>query len=156
MNKIFTADKPELGLDLLDQSGLLREVLPDVAALHGVEQPPQFHPEGDVYTHVRLMLSKIEHPDLDLALALSPASPLAVEAEGGSLDDVEAEVTFDDGFTARFHASRVAAAPSRSMRIVYACSLGQFYRPGPPRHPMATGVGCTAPAWTRVRLACSA
>jgi poly(A) polymerase len=70
LNKIFTADKPEVGLDLLDASGLLREVLPDVAALHGVEQPPQFHPEGDVYQHVRLMLSKIESPSLDLALSI--------------------------------------------------------------------------------------
>jgi len=70
LNKIFTADKPELGLDLLDQSGLLSEVLPDIAALHGVEQPPQFHPEGDVFKHVRLMLSKIEHPNLDLALGV--------------------------------------------------------------------------------------
>jgi len=70
LNKIFTASKPELGLDLLDQSGLLREVLPDIAALHGVEQPPQFHPEGDVYEHVRLMLSKIEQPDLELALGV--------------------------------------------------------------------------------------
>ena len=70
LNKTFTASKPELGLDLLDQSGLLKEVLPDIAALHGVEQPPQFHPEGDVYTHVRLMLSKIEQPDLELALGI--------------------------------------------------------------------------------------
>jgi tRNA nucleotidyltransferase/poly(A) polymerase len=70
LNKIFTASKPEIGLDLLDQSGLLREVLPDIAALHGVEQPPQFHPEGDVYAHVRLMLSKIEQPDLELALGV--------------------------------------------------------------------------------------
>jgi poly(A) polymerase len=70
LNKIFTASKPELGLDLLDQSGLLREVLPDIAAMHGVEQPPQFHPEGDVYEHVRLMLSKIEQPDLELALGV--------------------------------------------------------------------------------------
>jgi poly(A) polymerase len=70
LNKIFTASKPELGLDLLDQSGLLREVLPDIAAMHGVEQPPQFHPEGDVYEHVRLMLSKIEQPNLDLALSV--------------------------------------------------------------------------------------
>jgi poly(A) polymerase len=70
LNKIFTADKPELGLDLLDQSGLLKEVLPDIAALHGVEQPPQFHPEGDVYQHVRMMLSKIEHPNLALALGV--------------------------------------------------------------------------------------
>jgi poly(A) polymerase len=70
LNKIFTVSKPELGLDLLDQSGLLREVLPDISALHGVEQPPQFHPEGDVYTHVRLMLSKIERPNLELALGV--------------------------------------------------------------------------------------
>jgi poly(A) polymerase len=70
LNKIFTASKPELGLDLLDQSGLLREVLPDIAAMHGVEQPPQFHPEGDVYEHVRLMLSKIEQPNLELALGV--------------------------------------------------------------------------------------
>ena len=70
LNKIFAVSKPELGLDLLDRSGLLKEVLPDVAAMHGVEQPPQFHPEGDVYQHVRLMLSKIEKPDLDLALGV--------------------------------------------------------------------------------------
>jgi poly(A) polymerase len=70
LNKIFTASKPELGLDLLDQSGLLREVLPDVAAMHGVEQPPNFHPEGDVYQHVRLMLTKIEEPNLELALGV--------------------------------------------------------------------------------------
>jgi len=70
LNKIFTASKPELGLDLLDQSGLLAEVLPDIAAMHGVEQPPQFHPEGDVYAHVRLMLTKIEQPNLELALAV--------------------------------------------------------------------------------------
>jgi poly(A) polymerase len=70
LNRIFSASKPELGLDLLDASGLLAEVLPDVAALHGVEQPPQFHPEGDVYQHVRLMLSKIEQPNLELALGI--------------------------------------------------------------------------------------
>ncbi len=70
LNKIFTAAKPELGLDLLDRSGLLAEVLPDIAAMHGVEQPPQFHPEGDVYEHVRLMLSKIEEPNLELALSI--------------------------------------------------------------------------------------
>lgn len=70
LNKIFSASKPELGLDLLDQSGLLAEVLPDVAAMHGVEQPPQFHPEGDVFEHVRLMLTKIEEPNLDLALGV--------------------------------------------------------------------------------------
>ena len=70
LNKIFSAAKPEVGLDLLDQSGLLPEVLPDIAAMHGVEQPPQYHPEGDVYEHVRLMLSKIQEPNLELALGV--------------------------------------------------------------------------------------
>jgi poly(A) polymerase len=70
VNRIFIARKPELGLDLLDQSGLLKEILPDIAAMHGVEQPPQYHPEGDVYQHVRLMLTKIEQPNLELALGV--------------------------------------------------------------------------------------
>jgi poly(A) polymerase len=70
LNLIFTTHKPELGLDLLDRSGLLAQALPDVHAMHGVEQPPQFHPEGDVYEHVRLMLSKIHEPNLNLALSI--------------------------------------------------------------------------------------
>jgi len=70
LNRIFTVPKPEKGLDLLDQSGLLAYVLPDITALHGVEQPPQFHPEGDVFVHTRLMLTKVKEPDLELALAI--------------------------------------------------------------------------------------
>jgi poly(A) polymerase len=70
LNRIFTVGKPEKGLDLLDQSGLLVHVLPDITALHGVEQPPQFHPEGDVFVHTRLMLTKVKEPDLELALGI--------------------------------------------------------------------------------------
>jgi poly(A) polymerase len=70
VNRIFTVAKPEIGLDLLDQGGLLVHVLPDIAALHGVEQPPQFHPEGDVFEHTRLMLTKVQQPDLELALGI--------------------------------------------------------------------------------------
>ena len=44
-------------LDLLESTGLLRETLPEVADLRGCDQPPEFHPEGDVYVHTRLMLS---------------------------------------------------------------------------------------------------
>jgi len=62
--------------------------------------------------------------DLDLALALTDAEPLAVEAEGRALandrlDEVEAEVNFDDGFTALLRASRVAAERERRMTVVY-------------------------------------
>ena len=49
--------------------GLLEQVLPEVEAMKGVEQPPQFHPEGDVYTHTRLML-KISGGGLDPVLAM--------------------------------------------------------------------------------------
>lgn len=45
------------GLDLLDASGLLTHILPEMEALKGCDQPPQFHPEGDVWVHTRLMLS---------------------------------------------------------------------------------------------------
>ena len=54
--KIFTSPSPGQGMDLLSEFGLLEKVLPEVEAMKGVEQPPQFHPEGDVYTHTRLML----------------------------------------------------------------------------------------------------
>jgi poly(A) polymerase len=47
------------GFDLLDRSGLLAEILPEVAALKGCDQPEQFHPEGDVFVHTRLMLSML-------------------------------------------------------------------------------------------------
>ncbi|HXV00314.1 MAG TPA: Gfo/Idh/MocA family oxidoreductase [Caulobacteraceae bacterium] len=62
--------------------------------------------------------------DLDLALALTSAEPLAVEAEGACLansllDEAQAEVSFEDGFTARFRASRVAADRERSLTLVY-------------------------------------
>ena len=44
------------GFDLLDKSGLLAVILPEVDALKGCEQPEQFHPEGDVFVHTRMML----------------------------------------------------------------------------------------------------
>lgn len=54
--KIFVSPRRVRGFDMLDESGLLREVLPEVDALKGCEQPPQFHPEGDVFVHTRIML----------------------------------------------------------------------------------------------------
>lgn len=56
--------------------------------------------------------------DLDLALALTDAEPLAVEAEGDE-DQTSAEVTFDDGFTAVFESSRIAETRERTMKLVY-------------------------------------
>ena len=47
---------------LLDETGLLREVLPEIAAMKGIEQPPQFHPEGDVFVHTLLLLQNLPYP----------------------------------------------------------------------------------------------
>jgi poly(A) polymerase len=55
--KIFLSPHRLRGWDLLDESGLMRAVLPELDAMKGVQQPPQFHPEGDVFIHTRLMLS---------------------------------------------------------------------------------------------------
>jgi len=56
--------------DLLDASGLLEILLPEVARMKGVVQPPQFHPEGDVWVHTLLMLEKMERPTPTLALGV--------------------------------------------------------------------------------------
>jgi len=54
--KIFLSPNRVCGWDLLDRSGLLRTILPEVDAMKGCLQPEQFHPEGDVFEHTRLML----------------------------------------------------------------------------------------------------
>src|SRR5207302_3541331 len=54
--------------ELLDETGLLVQVLPEVARMKGVEQPPQFHPEGDVWTHTLMLLEQLE-PGCELTLA---------------------------------------------------------------------------------------
>lgn len=58
------------GFDLLDSTGLLDEILPEVAAMKGVEQPPQYHPEGDVWTHTMIMLDGLRSPAPELALGV--------------------------------------------------------------------------------------
>jgi len=65
-------ESPRAGeaLQLLRDSGLLKEILPGIDAMAGVEQPPEFHPEGDVFTHTKLMLDAMP-PDPSLRLALS-------------------------------------------------------------------------------------
>ena len=55
------------GLCLLDQSGLLPAVLPEVAAMRGVPQEAEFHPEGDVWTHVQLLFEYLDEPSATLA-----------------------------------------------------------------------------------------
>ena len=65
--KLFTGADPVRGLALLDESGLLKVILPEVSKMKGVQQPPEFHPEGDVYTHTALLFKKLKNPSLVLA-----------------------------------------------------------------------------------------
>ena len=66
---IFTGSSPAKGLRLIDQTGLLKYVLPEVDKLKGVNQPKAFHPEGDVFSHTLLMLEKLKKPSLLLVFA---------------------------------------------------------------------------------------
>ena len=54
--RIFLSPQRVRGWELLDRSGLLPIILPEVAAMKGCAQPPQYHPEGDVFEHTRIML----------------------------------------------------------------------------------------------------
>ena len=60
LTRLLTEGAARRGFELLDETGLLAVVLPDVARMKGVEQPPQFHPEGDVWIHTRMMLEKLQ------------------------------------------------------------------------------------------------
>lgn len=70
-SKILLHPRRAHGLDLLVSSGLIRHVVPEVLDLIGCDQPPEWHPEGDVYTHTRIMLEMLApDPPLDLCLAV--------------------------------------------------------------------------------------
>jgi poly(A) polymerase len=56
LTKLLTEGAARRGFELLEETGLLQALLPEVAAMKGVEQPPQFHPEGDVWIHTRMMI----------------------------------------------------------------------------------------------------
>lgn len=60
--KILTEGQARRGFELLDEAGLLKEVLPEIKALQGVAQPPEFHPEGDVWVHTLMMLEGLSAP----------------------------------------------------------------------------------------------
>ena len=68
--RIFLSPQRSRGWDLLDRSGLMEQILPEIAAMKGCAQPPQFHPEGDVFEHTRLMLGLLPN-DVSLPLVFS-------------------------------------------------------------------------------------
>ena len=59
LTKMLTEGHARRAFQLLDSAGLLKEVLPEIDRMHGVEQPPQFHPEGDVWIHTMMLLDQL-------------------------------------------------------------------------------------------------
>src|SRR3970040_1921542 len=100
--KIITQKNPGFGLELLRQTGLLSHILPEVDKMYGVPQPPEFHPEGDVFTHSCLVLDKVfEITEGGQSLELSV---------GALLHDVgkPVNITFEDRI--RFNAHDIIGA----------------------------------------------
>ncbi len=91
--KMLTEGRAGTALTLLDETGLLGVVLPEIQAMKGVEQPPEFHPEGDVFAHTRLMLDFL------------PAGCTATLAMGALLHDVGKPLTqtFEDRIRFNLH-----------------------------------------------------
>jgi poly(A) polymerase len=82
LTKMLTEGRARRAFELLDETGLLKEVLPEVARMKGVEQPPQYHPEGDVWVHTLGLLAQLE------------AGCAATMAWGALLHDVGKPATF--------------------------------------------------------------
>ncbi len=82
LSKMLTEGRAQRAFQLLDETGLLPEVLPEITRMKGVDQPPQFHPEGDVFVHTLLLLA-----------GLPPGCPLTL-AWGALLHDVGKPATF--------------------------------------------------------------
>ena len=82
LTRMLTEGRARRAFQLLDTAGLLREVLPEISAMKGVEQPPQYHPEGDVFVHTLLLLDQL------------PAGSSKTLAWGALLHDVGKPPTF--------------------------------------------------------------
>ena len=91
--KTLHAPQRVRGFDLLDASGLLREILPEMERLKGCQQPPQFHPEGDVWVHTRLMLSLLP-AEVSTPLLLSVLFHDIAKPDTYSLDPAEGRIRF--------------------------------------------------------------
>ncbi len=82
LTRMLTEGQARVAFELLDASGLLAEVVPEAVRMHRVEQPPEFHPEGDVWVHTMMMLEML------------PAGCAGTLAWGTLLHDVGKPATF--------------------------------------------------------------
>ena len=94
---ILTEGGAAAGARLLMDLGLMQAILPEVAKMEGVPQPPEFHPEGDVWTHVCLMLEQLEDPTRTLAW-------------GVLLHDIGKPSTYSEADRIRFNMHEAAGA----------------------------------------------
>ena len=76
LGKILTRGGARRGFELMTQTGILKEILPEIDRLQKVEQPPRFHPEGDVWQHTLMMLELLPEEDYDANILLAWASLL--------------------------------------------------------------------------------
>lgn len=88
LNRLFRPPHASRGLELLRQSGLLEQVLPEIAATVSCAQSPEFHPEGSVFEHLKLVLNHLPpqaDPSLPWAALLHDvAKPLTASTDPGS------------------------------------------------------------------------
>lgn len=89
VTRILTEGGARRGFELLDETQLLKILLPEIEALKGVEQSPDFHPEGDVFTHTLLTLEQISNLKFQISESLAygcllhdVAKPLCINKEG--------------------------------------------------------------------------
>jgi poly(A) polymerase len=66
--KILTSETPGRGMRLLDSSGLLPHILPEIETMKGVEQPSEYHPEGDVFVHTLMLIDGLKSAPIELAM----------------------------------------------------------------------------------------
>lgn len=70
LTKTFIGPFPDRAFQLLYDTGIIKIVLPEIAAMKGISQPEKYHPEGDVFEHTKLMLQKMVLPSEELAWAI--------------------------------------------------------------------------------------
>ena len=88
ITRILTEGGARKGFKLLDATGLLPHIMPEISAMKGVEQSPDYHPEGDVFTHTMLLLSHLQAPAETLAygcLLHDVGKPVCVQRTGERL-----------------------------------------------------------------------
>ena len=93
-SKILTSPRRRAGVEHLVDTGLIRHFMPEVLSMIGCDQPPEWHPEGDVYTHTLIMLDMLA-PDASLELCLAALLHDIAKPACRTLDDVSDRIRFN-------------------------------------------------------------